>query len=467
MSTQAQNTSRNRGSADEINSDSSDGDAAMSHDTMINHPHKILDELGFRYDPSALYQQVIERVLRAAEILDVPRQLQLILAQPKNELMVHFPVLMDDGSYRLFKGYRVQHNNILGPYKGGIRYHPDVSLDHIKSLAVLMTMKASLMRLPLGGAKGGVQADPRALSRDELMRLTRRFTSALGPTIGPNHDIPAPDVGTNAQIMAWIADTYINLTDPMKRWLGQGVVTGKPPEFGGSLGRDRATGLGLVYVLEEMLPELDLAFDRMSFSVIGYGNVGSWAARLLHERGARLEAVLDHTGAILEPKGIDAVALAHHVERSGGVAGFNGATAIDEQTFYRHRVDAFIPAALEQMIDVPRAEMINCRVLVEGANAPTIPEADAVLYKREIPILPAILCNAGGATVSYFEWRQNRSAETWTFERVDRELRDHMYAGAQRVRLAAHRYECDLRTAAYCASLEHLARVYRTRGIFP
>ncbi len=441
--------------------------ASGNSDVMPPHPHSVLSELGFRYDPSGLYQQVVESMLGAAELLDVPRHLQLILAQPKNETMVHFPVLLDDGSYRLFKGYRVQHNNILGPYKGGIRYHPDVSLDHIKALAVLMTMKSSLMRLPFGGAKGGLQVDPRALSRDELMRLTRRFTSALGNLIGPDHDIPAPDVGTNAQIMAWMADTYINLQDPAKRWLGQAVVTGKPVEFGGSLGRDRATGLGLVYVVEELIDELGIDLTKMTYSLIGYGNVGSWTARLLQERGARLRAVLDHTGAIVDEKAIDAVELANHVERHGGVAGFNGATAVSENEFYSLPVDAFIPAALEQMIDVDKAKRINAKVVVEGANAPTIPEADRILKQRGIEVLPAILCNAGGVTVSYFEWRQNRSAETWSLERVERELREHMYAAAQRVRLAAHQYECDMRTAAYCAALDHLAKVYRTRGIFP
>ncbi len=434
---------------------------------MSPHPHSVLSELGFRYDPSGLYQQVVEQVLGAAELLDVPRHLQLILAQPKNETMVHFPVLLDNGSYRLLKGYRVQHNNILGPYKGGIRYHADVSLDHVKALAVLMTMKCSLMRLPLGGAKGGLQVNPRDLSRDELMRVTRRFTSALGSVIGPDHDIPAPDVGTNAQIMAWMADTYINLQDPNARWLGQAVVTGKPPEFGGSPGRDRATGLGLVYVLEQVIEELGIELDKMTYSLIGFGNVGSWAGRLLQDRGAKLLAVLDHTGAIFDEKGIDADALTRYVEREGGVGGFDGATAISEKEFYTTKVDAFIPAALEQMIDPDRARLINCRVVVEGANAPTTPEADRILRQRGIEVLPAILCNSGGVTVSYFEWRQNRNAETWSLDRVERELKEHMYAAAQRVRLASHQHECDLRTAAYCAALEHIDKVYRTRGIFP
>lgn len=427
----------------------------------------VLSELGFRFDPSSLYQQVLTRVLQGATILDLPRHLQLILAQPKNELMVHFPVEMDDGTYRLFKGYRVQHNNILGPYKGGMRFHPDVSLDHVKSLAVLMTMKCALVRLPLGGAKGGVQVNPRALSANELRRLTRRFTAALGQNIGPEHDIPAPDVGTNAQIMAWMADTFMNTAGAAARLIGQSVVTGKPVEFGGSHGREKATGQGVVFVLDELLPELGLSVNGATFSLVGFGNVGSWTGRLLTQRGARCRAVLDQSGAVFNDAGLNTVALAQHVEATGGVAGFPGGEPIGVADFYRLAVDLFIPAALEQMIDVDIARQLNCRVLVEAANAPTIPEAEDVLRQRGLSVLPAILCNCGGVTVSYFEWKQNRLNETWDPDTVDEALRRQIYAAAQRTKLAAHRYECDLRTAAYCAALEHIERVYRVRGIFP
>jgi glutamate dehydrogenase (NAD(P)+) len=424
-------------------------------------------ELGFRYDPSDIYQQVIGSVLNSAEILEQPRHLRLIMAQPKNELIVHFPVQMDDGSYKLFKGYRVQHNNILGPYKGGIRYHQGVSLDHVKALSVLMTMKCALVRLPLGGAKGGVQVDPRALSQDELRRLTRRFTSAIGDNIGPDHDIPAPDVGTNAQIMAWMADTYINFNPGTQRWLGQAVVTGKPLEFGGSYGRDKATGQGLVFVLDELLPEMGMRFDQTTFSLIGYGNVGSWTARLMEDRGAKLKAVMDHTGAIYNEAGINALALAQHVVFTGGVAGYPDAEAITEKQFYETQVDLCIPAALEQMIGVEHAQMLNCNVVVEGANAPTTPQGQEVLAERGIAVLPAVLCNCGGVTVSYMEWKQNRQAETWDADSIDRRLRQHMTAAAGRVKLAAHRYGCDMRTATYCAALEHIGKVYQIRGIFP
>ncbi len=434
---------------------------------MTGQTSTVLDELGFRYEPDSLYQQVISDVLDTGQQIDLPHQLQLILAQPKNEIMVHYPVQMDDGHYRLFKGYRVQHNNILGPYKGGIRFHPDVSLDHVKALAVLMTMKCALARLPLGGAKGGVQVDSRAVSYDELRRMTRRFTSALGDNIGPNHDIPAPDVGTNAQVMAWIADTYINLSDARSRFTGQAVVTGKPVSFNGSHGREQATGQGLVYIVTELLPELGIEVDGCSFSVIGYGNVGSWAARLFAQHGAKLRAVMDHTGAIHHDAELDTVALAEHVEKTGGVAGFVNSESISVEQFYRLELDLMIPAALEQMITDKEAAWVGAKVLAEGANAPTTPEGDRLLREKGVTILPAILCNAGGVSVSYMEWRQNRDAVQWEPNRVQEELRFYMNAAAQRVKLAAHKYNTDLRTAAYAAALEHVGQVYALRGIFP
>src|SRR5262245_4429826 len=294
----------------------------------------VIEELGM--DPSSgnLYVETIADLLQAAEMENMDRRVQLILAQPKNEIVFHFPVRMDSGQYHLFKGIRVQHNNALGPYKGGIRYHQDVGVDHVKALAALMTLKCALSRLPFGGGKGAVGVDPHSLSNDELMRLTRRFTSALGSNIGPNSDIPAPDVGTNAQIMAWIADTYMNVQELVHRFAGQAVVTGKPIEFGGSQGRDKATGQGLLYVLDELLPELNLGLKNSTFSLIGYGNVGSWTGRLLSREGAKLTAVMDHTGAIINPMGIDAERLQEWTtepnNRRRGVSGFPGAEACTE-----------------------------------------------------------------------------------------------------------------------------------------
>ena len=434
---------------------------------MKKEEYDIFGELELSYSPDNIYFQVITSILNAAELLKLPRQLKLILAQPKNELMVHFPVKMDNGSVRLFKGYRVQHNNVLGPYKGGIRYHQEVSLDHVKALAALMTAKCALVGLPYGGAKGAVKVDPHGLSTEELMRLTRRFTSAMGTNIGPDYDIPAPDVGTNAQTMAWMADTYMNLHEPNRRREGLAVVTGKPLAFGGSHGREKATGQGVVYILEEMLPELGLEIGKISFSLIGYGNVGSWTGRLLAARGAKLKTVLDHTGAILNNDGIDAEELSRHVAKKGGVAGFPSAQAVTAPDFYATPVDVFIPAALEQMVDPHHAKLLQCKVVAEAANAPVTPQAETYLLEHGVAVLPAILCNAGGVTVSYFEWKQNRASELWDADVVDQLLKKHMLDAARRVKAIARKLKCDLRTASYCAALEQIGDVYAYRGIFP
>lgn len=441
----------------------------------------VFEELGMPHDPDNLYLQTMDAILTAAEVLELPRHLQLILAQPKNEIMAHFPVRMDDGNYKLFKGYRVQHNNALGPYKGGIRFHPHVSLDDVKALAALMTMKCSLVRVPFGGGKGGVKVDTRAISKEELMRVTRRFVSAIATQIGPDVDIPAPDVGTNAQVMAWFADTYQNIAGAVLRHDSLRVVTGKPIEMGGSVGRDKATGQGLVDVVSEILPPTGLPLEGLTVAVLGFGNVGSWSGRLLAKLGAKVVAVMDYDGAIRNDHGLDTDALAQYCQEHGGVTGFaklhtatkagangmTGAEIITEEDFYRSKVDLFVPAALEQMIDEKRAGWLNCKFYAEGANAPTTPSGERLMLRNGIEILPAILCNAGGVTVSYFEWVQNKSAVTWDIEQVDRELNRHMVLAARRTQLAKHRYECDMRTAAYIAALDQIGKVYTMRGIFP
>jgi glutamate dehydrogenase (NAD(P)+) len=440
----------------------------------------VFDELGFPKDPDNLYLQTVEVMLHAADLLGVPHVVKCILAQPQSEIMVHFPVKMDDGEYKLFKGYRVQHNNALGPYKGGLRFHPDVHLDDVKSLALLMSMKCSLVRIPYGGGKGGVKCDPRKLSQDELMRVSRRFTAAIFRYIGPDYDIPAPDVNTNAQIMAWMADTYASLDGQGKNlWDSVRVFTGKPVEMGGSLGREKATGQGVVDTLLELLPSLKIDVKGMKFSVIGYGNVGSWTARILAKQGAKLVAVMDHTGGIRNDGGIDTEALAAHVAQTGGVANFKGgatgsgnkssqgATAISAEEFYKTKVDVLIPAALEQMIKDKEAKWIDAKLVAEGANAPTTPAGDRVLTERGIEVIPAILANAGGVTVSYFEWVQNKTCTMWDAETVDAKLNQHMVAAARRTLLARQKYECDMRTAAYIAALDHINKAYAIRGIFP
>lgn len=446
----------------------------------------VFDELGFPKDPDNLYLQTVGTMLHAADLLDVPHGVKCILAQPQSEIMVHFPVRMDDGQFKLFKGYRVQHNNALGPYKGGLRFHPDVHLDDVKSLAFLMTMKCSLVRIPYGGGKGGVKCDPRSMTASELQRVSRRFTAAIFRYIGPDYDIPAPDVNTNAQIMAWMADTYATLDGQGKNlWDSVRVFTGKPVEIGGSVGREKATGQGVVDTLLELLPTLKIEAKGMKFSVIGYGNVGSWTARILAKHGAKLVAVMDHTGAIRNDEGIDAEALAGWVtdrksNPAGGVAGFGagsktgsggkaakGAQPISTEDFYKTKVDVLVPAALEQMIKEKEAKWIAAKVVAEGANAPTTPAGDRVLSDRGIEVIPAILANAGGVTVSYFEWVQNKTCTIWDLEEVDRKLNQHMVAAARRTLAARERFDVDMRTAAYIAALDHIAKAYEIRGIFP
>lgn len=428
---------------------------------------EIFDELEEYYDESNLYYQTLTSVLDAAEILNVPHRLKLILTQPKNEIMVHFTSKMDDGTWQLFKGYRVQHNNVIGPYKGGIRYHHEVKLDEVKTLALLMTMKCALARLPLGGAKGALKIDPNAVSKNELERVTRRFTAALGNNIGPDYDIPAPDVGTNAQVMAWMADTYINFAESSNKVTARGVVTGKPLEFGGSAGREKATGQGLVFVLETLLPGMGMKFEELSCSLIGFGNVGSWTGRLLKAHGTKLKTVLDHTGAILNENGIDADELTVWVKEHGGVKGYPKAEAVSSEIFYSTPVDLFIPAALEQMVDLKHAERMQCRVLVEGANAPTTPRAEKHLLSKGVEVIPAILCNAGGVTVSYFEWKQNRQSETWEESVVDERLKRIMESSANRVLDMSKRLNCSMRIASYAVAIEYLDKVYEMRGVFP
>lgn len=427
---------------------------------------RILEELGIARDARNPFHQLLDQLLFAADAVGLKHHQKLILAQPKSEIMVHFPVLMDDGKHRLFKGYRVQHNNALGPYKGGLRFHHDVHLDDVKSLAFLMTMKCSLVGVPFGGGKGGVKVDPRKHSNGEMERIVRRFTTAIAHSIGPDYDIPAPDVGSNAQHMAWIADTYSFLADVGGKD-PSAVITGKPVEYGGSLGREKATGQGVVDTLVEMLPELGLKPEQCTFSVLGFGNVGSWSGKIFQDKGAKMIAVADHTGFIKNDKGIDAQDLATYVAQKGGVAGYTKATAVSKEEFYKTKVDVFIPAALEQMIQEGEAKLINATVIAEGANAPTTPGGERILLERGVEVLPAILCNAGGVTVSYFEWVQNKTFHSWELDQVDRELNKHMVRAAGKVRDARRKYNCDLRTAAYIAACERLNHAYAARGIFP
>ncbi|MBX3128196.1 MAG: Glu/Leu/Phe/Val dehydrogenase [Polyangiaceae bacterium] len=417
-----------------------------------------------RYEFFTVVQGYLDR---AASIIGTPAYVQSILSQPKNELIVHFPVRMDNGEYRLFKGYRIQHSNILGPYKGGMRYHESASLDDFKALASLMTWKCSLMNLPFGGAKGGIKFNPREVSRAELQRITRRFFHALGGNIGPDYDIPAPDMGTNAQTMAWAMDTYVNTVGMVSKQAVMGVVTGKPITSGGTFGREKATGQGLVFCIQDWARRNHFDLEGKKLMVQGFGNVGSHTAVLLSHLGVSLVAVGDHTGYLYNPEGFNAHRLQSYVQSHGSIAGYPNGNAITREDFFSLQADIFVPAALENQVGVTEAEALQVKLVAEGANGPTTPDGERVLLRRGIEVLPDVIANAGGVTVSYYEWVQNRRSEQWDIEEVETRLREAMENAYSRVAHVALNAGCDFRTACYVVALQRLQQVYEEREIFP
>lgn len=414
-----------------------------------------------------VYENVCRQFNKAADLIKFDPEIRKILAKTQNEIIVNFPVKMDGGHIEIFTGYRVQHNNVLGPYKGGLRYHPAVDIDEVRALATWMTWKSAIMNIPFGGAKGGVQCDPFKYSPAELQRMTRRFTFALGCNIGPEFDIPAPDVNTNAQIMAWILDTYLSTQPPHTRQANVHVVTGKPVESGGSIGRDKATGQGVVYTLEEWAKDHKFNLKGATYFVQGFGNVGSWASILLKPHGGKLIAVEDVCGAYINPDGIDPAELNEFFKQNRTFEGFPNLKKINHEQFMSTKADIFIPAALENQITAETAPLLKVKVVAEGANGPTDPEGDEILQRNGIDVIPDILCNAGGVIVSYFEWLQNKRSEFWDLNEVDTKLRKIIVGGYERVRSAAEKYKTDWRTAAYVVALTRLEKVFKERGIFP
>jgi glutamate dehydrogenase (NAD(P)+) len=400
---------------------------------------------------------------RAANKLNLDPGLRRVLREPRRELTVHFPVQMDDGSVEVFTGYRVQHNLGRGPAKGGIRYHPDVTLDEVKALAMWMTWKCAVVGIPYGGGKGGVVVDPKKLSRSELEHLTRRYATEISILIGPERDIPAPDVNTNAQTMAWIMDTYsmhVGYTVPA-------VVTGKPISLGGSQGRNEATARGTVYCIEEAAASLGMELDRARVVVQGFGNAGSIAASLLTEHGARILAVSDSQGGIHNPKGLDVGHVLNWKAEHGTVAGFPGSRAVTQAELLEVECDVLVPAALENVITGRNAERINTRIVAEAANGPTTPDADEILYKRGVFVIPDILCNAGGVTVSYFEWVQDLNRDFWNEATVNAKLREIMTQSFRDVASTSTREEVDMRLAAYMLAVDRVASATAIRGLYP
>ena len=416
------------------------------------------------YDFFKVIQDYLDR---AAKTVNLEAHVRTILSQPKNEIIVNFPVRMDTGEVRLFKGYRVQHNNLLGPFKGGIRFHPTVTLDDVKALAAMMTWKSALMRLPFGGGKGGIKFDPQSVSRHELQKITRRFTHALGANIGPDYDIPAPDVGTNGQTMAWMMDTYSNMVGSYQKQSMKGVVTGKPVASGGTLGRAKATGQGMVYCVIEWAKQTGFNLEGSTMVVQGFGNVGSNAAVILSKLGVSTIAVGDHTGYMFNPEGFNAHKLQDYVEAHGSINGYPGGKAITREEFFATKCDIFAPSALENQIGEAEAKALNCKLIVEGANGPTNPAGERVLLERGIDVLPDVLANSGGVTVSYYEWVQNKRSESWTEEEVDAKLEKAMTRAFREVSDFSRTKKVDMRIAAYALALQRIEAVYKEREIFP
>jgi glutamate dehydrogenase (NAD(P)+) len=413
------------------------------------------------------YEVALAQLDRAARVAGVPQSVRDILSQPKNELIVNFPVRMDSGEYKMFKGYRVQHSNILGPYKGGIRYHEQVSLDEVKALASWMTYKCALHDIPFGGGKGGIKFRPRDYSQAELERITRRFTHALGANIGPEYDIPAPDVGTNGQIMVWMMDTYMNVVGFTDKNANRRVVTGKTLASGGSLGRESATGQGIVHCITEWARDRRFDLNGSTYTVQGFGNVGSNAAKILARTGASLTAVGDWKGYVANSDGINPYKLTEHVQKTGSVMGYPGTRPVTRAEFFSTPADIFVPAALELEIGIEEAKALSVKVIVEGANGPTETAAEPILREKGIDVIPDILANSGGVVVSYYEWLQNKRSERWELEEVEERLAKRM----KRTYLAVSEYaamkKCDWRVAAMALAVERIARTYAERGIFP
>ena len=422
------------------------------------------------YPPTLGYDffKVVQGYLhQAAETVKLPLHIDEMLAQPKNEIIVHFPVLMDDGRHRLFKGYRIQHNNLLGPYKGGLRYHETVTLDDLKALASMMTWKCALMELPFGGAMGGIKCNPGTMSTEERCRLTRRFTHALGQNIGPDYDIPAPDMGTDAHVMVWVMDTYMNTVGHFDKNAQRRVVTGKTLTSGGSQGRQKATSQGVILCLVEWAKENRFDLEGKTAIIQGFGKVGSHAAVLLNKLGVSTIAVGDHTGYMLNPEGFFPHKLAEYARTQGSIEGYPHGEPCSREEFFGTKADIFIPAALENQVGEEEARSLEVKLVAEGANGPINPDGERILQDRGIPIIPDILANAAGVTVSYYEWVQNKRSEAWDLVEVDERLERAMTRAYHRVMYFAREHDVDPRTAAYCLALKHLLTVYEERGIFP
>ncbi|HXK61670.1 MAG TPA: Glu/Leu/Phe/Val dehydrogenase [Acidobacteriota bacterium] len=410
------------------------------------------------------FEMALRNFEMAADLLGLDCETRNQIRLPERELTVNFPVKMRDGKFRVFTGFRVQHSTARGPAKGGIRYHPNVTLDEVKALASWMTYKCAVVDIPYGGAKGGVICNPKELNEFELEHLTRRYTSEIAHMIGPTRDIPAPDVYTNAQTMAWIMDTYSMATGSYC----PGVVTGKPLAIGGSRGRKEATARGCVYVIAEAAKHLQISLKGARVAIQGFGNAGAIAAQLIHDNyDAKIIAVSDSKGAVFCENGFDPHRAIDHKQRTGSVVGLAGTETIPGDALLTLDCDILIPAALENVITPCVANSINAKIIAEAANGPTVPEADCILEQKGIFVLPDILANAGGVTVSYFEWVQNNSGFYWTEDEVNARLKQIIVNAFEEVLLASQKYKVSMRRAAWARALDRVVEALRVRGIYP
>lgn len=399
----------------------------------------------------------------AAQKLKLEEGMREFLRAPRRALSLHLPIKMDDRALKVFEGFRVQHNNSRGPCKGGIRYHPNVSFDEVQALASWMTWKCATVNIPFGGAKGGIICDPKSLSKSELERLTRRYAYEISDFIGPDRDIPAPDVYTDAQVMAWIMDTY-----SMTRGHSvPGVVTGKPTFLGGSLGRHEATARGCVYVIRCACEVKKINHKRATAAIQGFGNAGSIAAELLHRIGMKVVAVSDSKGGIFNGRGLDIPKVIAHKNKTGSVIKFPGTKAISSDEVLELDCDVLVPAALENQITLANAHRVKARIVAEAANGPTTPGADRILFSNDILVIPDILANAGGVTVSYFEWVQDLQELFWDVEEVNRKLEKIMGQAFIDVHKSSQDYKVDMRTGAYILAIDRVAKATESRGIWP
>jgi glutamate dehydrogenase (NAD(P)+) len=410
----------------------------------------------------SIFDAMLQEFDGAARLLGLDKGIWKVLTHPKRQIIVSCPIQMDNGEIEVFTGFRVQYNITLGPAKGGIRYHPGVTLDEVKALAAWMTWKCAVVNLPFGGSKGGVVCDPLKMSAGELERLTRRYTAGIINTLGPDSDVPAPDVNTNERVMAWVMDTY-------SMRMGHtvtAVVTGKPIEMGGSLGRREATGRGCMIVTKEALKHLGMPVKGTTVAVQGFGNVGSVAAQLLQREGCKIVAISDRTGGYHNANGIDIDAAIKHVRQARSLEGFTGGDQITNEDLLVLGVDVLLPAALENVITSKNANKIRAKIICEGANGPTTAGADSVLEEKGVFVIPDILANAGGVTVSYFEWVQDRGGYFWTEDTVNERLTDIMCRSFDAVLQLAKQHKVNMRTAAYMVSISRVATVHRLRGIY-